>query len=238
MVRGGGALRPTREELRAALPLGLTGVLANQIFFITGIRRTTPAHSSLVIALLPVLVLILAAILLKERLTPLKIAGVAVAFSGVLLLSVREGWSFSRETLGGDLLTLCGVCGFAYYTVAGKSVLPRLGVLRTTSLVFLTGGAVMLPLVIPAAVRQPWQSVTVRGWLALAYVVFVGTFLCYLLYYWALARIESGKVAAFTYLQPVLAGVTSHFVLRESVHGHLVLGALAILTGVYLAERG
>jgi drug/metabolite transporter (DMT)-like permease len=104
--------------------------------------------------------------------------------------------------------------------------------------VFLTGGAAMVPLVLPAALRQPWESVTPRGWLALAYVVLVGTFLCYLLYYWALARIESGKVAAFTYLQPVLAGMTSYLLLGESIHGHFLLGALAVLTGVFLAERG
>jgi drug/metabolite transporter (DMT)-like permease len=237
MARGGRILRPTRSEIRTVLPLGLTGVLANQIFFITGIRRTTPAHSSLVVALLPVVVIVLAALLLRERLTSLKVAGVLLAFSGVLLISLRQGWTFSRETLAGDLLTLCGVCAFAYYTVAGKAVIPRLGVLRTTSLVFLTGGALMVPLVLPAALRQDWSSVTSRGWLALAYVVLIGTFLCYLLYYWALARIESGKVAAFTYFQPVIAGTTSYLILGESLHGHFLLGALAILTGVYLAER-
>jgi len=238
LARTGRALRPTLPELRAALPLGLTGVLANQIFFITGIRRTTPAHSALVVAMLPVLVLILAAVLLKERLTLLKVAGVSLALSGVILISVRDGWTFSRETLGGDLLTLCGVCSFAYFTVAGKGVIPRMGVLRTTALSFLTGGTCMIPLVLPAGLRQPWESVSARGWVALAYVVFVGTFLCYLLYYWALARIESGKVAAFTYMQPVLAGATSYLVLHESLQGHFVLGALAVLTGVFLAERG
>src|SRR5689334_22905138 len=89
MAPTGRALRPSLQELRAALPLGLTGVLANQIFFITGIRRTTPAHSALVVAMLPVLVLILAAVLLKERLTLLKVAGVSLALSGVILISVR-----------------------------------------------------------------------------------------------------------------------------------------------------
>ena len=238
LARSGGLVRPTLAELRIVLPLGLTGVLANQVFFITGIRRTTPAHSSLVVALLPVVVLILASFLLGERLTPLKVLGVLVAFGGVALISFRDGWSFSRETLVGDLLTLCGVCAFAYYTVAGKAVIPRLGVLRTTALVFLTGGGAMIPLVLPAALRQPWGTVTPRGWVALAYVVFIGTFLCYLLYYWALARIESGKVAAFTYLQPVLAAAASYLILGESIHGHFVVGGLAVLAGVYLAERG
>jgi len=238
LARREGLARPTLSELRVALPLGLTGVLANQVFFITGIRRTTPTHSSLVVALLPVLVMVLASFLLGERLTRLKIAGVTVAFAGVALISVREDWSFSRDTLSGDLLTLCGICAFAYYTVAGKEVIPRFGVLRTTALVFLTGGALMVPLALPAALRQPWGSVSARGWLSLAYVVFVGTFLCYLLYYWALARIESGKVAVFTYLQPVLAGAFSYLVLGEVIRGHFVLGGLAILSGVYLAQRG
>jgi drug/metabolite transporter (DMT)-like permease len=234
----GQPILPTVAELRAALPLGVTGVLANQIFFITGIRRTTPAHSALVVSLLPVAALLLAAFLLGEKLTPLKVTGVLVAFAGIFLISIRDGWSFSRDTLGGDLLTLCGVCAFAYYTVAGKKVIPRIGVLRTTALCFLIGGALMLPLVISRALHQDWGSVSPRGWGALAYVVFAATFLCYLLYYGALSRIESGKVAAFTYLQPVLAGITSYLILDESIQGHFVLGGIAVLTGVYLTERG
>jgi drug/metabolite transporter (DMT)-like permease len=154
----GQPILPTVAELRAALPLGVTGVLANQIFFITGIRRTTPAHSALVVSLLPVAALLLAAFLLGEKLTPLKVTGVLVAFAGIFLISIRDGWSFSRDTLGGDLLTLCGVCAFAYYTVAGKKVIPRIGVLRTTALCFLIGGALMIPLVISRALHQDWGS--------------------------------------------------------------------------------
>ena len=45
LARGTGPVLPSLDELRLALPLGLTGVLANQIFFMVGIRRTTPAHS-------------------------------------------------------------------------------------------------------------------------------------------------------------------------------------------------
>jgi drug/metabolite transporter (DMT)-like permease len=238
LARSGGPLLPSRAELKAALPLGLTGVLANQVFFISGIRRTTPAHAALVVALLPIAVLILAGILLKERLTPLKVAGVLVALSGVALISLKDGWTFSRETLTGDLLTLCGVSAFAYYTVAGKKIIPALGVLRATSLSFLTGGVLMIPIVLPVALRQDWGAVSARGWLALGYVVFVATFVCYLLYYWALAGIESGKVAAFNYLQPVIAGFASYLILGEAIHGHFVLGGLAILLGVYVAERG
>jgi len=233
-----GEARFTAAELRTALPLGLSGVLANQVFFITGIRKTTPAHSSLVVALLPIAVLVLANFILGERLTPMKMAGMLVALSGIALISLRDGWSFSRETLAGDFLTFCGVCSFAYYTVAGKGVVPWMGVLRTTALSFLAGGAAMIPLAVHASLRQDWGGVSARGWIGLAYVVLVGTFLCYLLYTWALSRIESGKVAAFMYLQPVVAGITSYILLGETLHGHFVLGGLAVLAGVYLAERG
>jgi drug/metabolite transporter (DMT)-like permease len=66
----------------------------------------------------------------------------------------------------------------------------------------------------------------------------MGTFVCYLLYYWALSRIESGKVAAFMYLQPVVAGITSYLLLGETLHGHFLMGGAAVLVGVFLAERG
>ena len=225
-------------DLRRTLPLGLSGVLANQIFFITGIRMTTPAHSSLVVALLPIVVLLLAHLKLGERFTPMKLGGMSVALAGILLISLRDGWSFSRETLLGDLLTFCGVCSFAYYTVAGKGVIPGMGVLRTTALSFLTGGLAMLPLALPSALKQDWGAISPRAWLGLAYVVLVGTFLCYLLYYWALSRVESGKVAAFMYLQPVVAGITSYLLLGETLRGHFLLGGMAVLAGVFLAERG
>jgi drug/metabolite transporter (DMT)-like permease len=113
-----------------------------------------------------------------------------------------------------------------------------MGALRTTALSFLTGGVLMLPLTIPAALRQDWGSIDTRGWVALSYVVLIATFVCYLLYYWALSRVESGKVAAFMYLQPVVAGFTSYLLLGETIHGHFVLGGIAVLTGVFLAERG
>jgi drug/metabolite transporter (DMT)-like permease len=113
-----------------------------------------------------------------------------------------------------------------------------MGVLRTTALSFLVGGAAMIPLVLPATLRQNWGSVGARGWLGLAYVVLIGTVLCYLLYYWALSRVESGKVAAFMYLQPVVAGIASFFLLGEMLHGHFLLGGATVLAGVFLAERG
>jgi drug/metabolite transporter (DMT)-like permease len=96
----------------------------------------------------------------------------------------------------------------------------------------------MLPLTLPALARQDWASLDARGWIALAYVVLIATFVCYLLYYAALSRLESGKVAAFMYLQPVVAGLTSYLLLGETIHGHFVLGGAAVLTGVFLAERG
>ena len=225
-------------DLKTALPLGLSGVLANQIFFITGIRHTTPSHSSLVVALLPIVVVLLANFMLGERLTPLKLAGMGIALAGVMVISLKDGLTFSRDTLTGDLLTFCGVCAFGYYTVAGKSIVPRMGALRATALSFLTGGILMVPLTLPALARQDWASLDARGWIALAYVVLIATFVCYLLYYAALSRLESGKVAAFMYLQPVVAGLTSYLLLGETLHGHFILGGAAVLTGVFLAERG
>jgi drug/metabolite transporter (DMT)-like permease len=233
-----GAARFTLADLKLALPLGLSGVLANQIFFITGIHHTTPSHSSLVVALLPITVLLLANRMLGERLTPMKTLGMAVSMAGILLISLEDGWTFSRDTLWGDFLTFCGVCAFAYYTVAGRTIVPRIGALRASALAFLIGGAAMVPLVLPATLRQDWSAVTPTGWSALAYVVLIATVACYFLYYWALGRIESGKVAAFMYLQPVVAGITSYLLLGETLRGHFLLGGIAVLSGVFLAERG
>ena len=92
-----GAARVTAAELKTVLPLGLSGVLANQVFFITGIRRTTPAHSSLVVALLPIVVLVLANVMLGERLTlSLKMMGMAVALTACSSSACQTAGPFPR----------------------------------------------------------------------------------------------------------------------------------------------
>jgi drug/metabolite transporter (DMT)-like permease len=225
-------------RLRRAAPLGLLGVFANQILFIEGLKRTSPAHSAVLIALLPLYVLLLSLLTKQERLTPWKGIGIATAFGGVLLVAVEHGVHAGGATLGGDLITMCGGIAFAAYTVAGRPVVRDLGPLRTTALAFAGGGTAILLVAAPAARRQDWRSLTPAAATGLLYVVVGATVLAYLLYYLALDRLEPSKVAVFMYLQPVVAALLAYFVTGEALTARFLAGGALILAGVLLAERG
>lgn len=225
-------------RLRRTLPLGLLGIAANQILFIEGLSRTTATHSAILIALLPVHVLILSALAGLERITARKAAGVAIAFAGVVVVAAEKGLSLSGGTLTGDLLTLCGGLVFAGYTVAGRPVLRELGPMRTTALSFMSGGAAILVLGLPAASRVEWRSVSVTAFGGLAYIMIVATVAAYSLYYFAVDRLDPSKVAVFTYLQPLIAAAIASAVRDEPITARLVAGGALILAGVVAAERG
>jgi drug/metabolite transporter (DMT)-like permease len=188
--------------------------------------------------MLPVFVLLLSALGRQERVSALKLGGILAAFAGVCLIALEHGLGFEGSSLEGDLLTLAGVLAFAGYTVLGKPVLRELGPLDATGLAFLTGGTAILLVTAPAASRQDWRSVSAPGLACLAAVVVLSTIVAYILYYFAVARIDPSKVAAFMYLQPVVAALIAYSLLGERFSGTFLAGGGLVLAGVMLAERG
>jgi drug/metabolite transporter (DMT)-like permease len=232
---GRAALVPAR--LRRAAPLGLLGVFGNQILFITGLQRTSAAHSAILIAAMPICVLLISVLAGGETLRLRRTAGILLAFAGVAGVVLEKGIDFRSEYLAGDLITLGSVLAFAGYTVAGRPVARDLGPLRSAGLAFLTGGVAILLVAAPAAARQEWLALSGGALWSLAYTVVLSTIVAYPLYFRALSRIDPSQVAAFAYLQVVFATLVSVAVAGERLSGQFLLGGGLILGGVLLAER-
>lgn len=218
--------------------LGLFGIAMNQTGFTVGINYTTVSHSSLIISLTPVFVLLLATRMKLERVTMLKAVGMAMALAGVVVLTREHGTGPQAPSLTGDLITLGGSVAFALYTVFGKRVSSRYDTLSLTTFIYLAG----LLVVIPAAGWQlldvNWQQVTWRGWLGVFYMAAVASVMAYLIFYYALTKLEASRVITFSYLQPVLATILGILILGEHVTAYLLTGGPLVLIGVYLIEWG
>ena len=90
-----------------------------------------------------------------------------------------------------------------------------------------------------------WQSsgfsfaqVSAAGWTSLVYMALFPSLICYLIYYHALTRISASRVAAFVYVEPVIATLMAVAFLGERITAPLVAGGTVIFAGVYLTERG
>ena len=218
--------------------LGLFGIALNQTGFTVGLHHTTVSHSSLIISLSPLLVLILASRMQLERFTRQKLAGMALSFAGVGVLTLEHGAGTRNPTFLGDLLTFGGSIAFALYTVYGKKVAERYDTLTLNTFTYLAGLVVVTPLAGWELFEVNWAAVTWRGWLGVAYMAAMASVAAYMIFYYALSKISASRVIAFSYLQPVLATILAILFLGERITPYLLVGGALVLVGVALAERG
>jgi len=229
--------RVDKTALKKFAELGLYGVALNQTGFTVGLHHTTVAHSALVIALGPIFVLLLARWQRLEALTTRKLLGMFISFAGVLILTSEHGLGAGSPTLAGDLITLAGSVAFAFYTIAGKKVALTYNTLAMNTYAYLIGAILVVPISAWQLRAVPWATISWRGWLAVGYMAGLASVAAYLIYYYALSKLSASRVAAFGYLQPVVATLLGVLLLKESLSPQLLAGGSAVLLGVYLAER-
>jgi drug/metabolite transporter (DMT)-like permease len=235
-VRLTGRRLPRSPAVLARLALyALFGVVINQLCFVEGLSRTTPGHSSILMAAIPVGTLLFAVMLRAERFTLRKTASFAVAVVGVLLVLRPTG--LAEVSLTGDLLIVTNALSYSLFLVISKRLLERVDALAATAVLLAWGAVGML---LPAAFsfdEFDAASVSPLAWVLGAFIVVFPTALAYLLNFWALARVESSLVAFFIYLQPLIATTLSVAFFGERLGVGMLAGATLIFVAVWLALR-
>jgi len=227
----------TFREWMFMLLVAANGITLNQLFFIGGLARTSVAHTALIVALGSVMVLVLACLMRLESLTGLKFAGMLISFGGVAVLTAEKAGKANGGHWTGDLLVLAGAAVFAYYTILVKQVADRFDALTLNALTFGMGTLLMVPFSARALLHVSWMMLPARAWGGLAFMVVLGTVVPYLLFALALSELAASRVAAFAYLQPVIATGLGIWLLAERLTVKVVVGGTLILVGVYLTER-
>ena len=213
------------------------GVGLNQVLFVEGLSRTTVIHSSLMVTTIPVGTLLFAALAGRERFTPRKALVLAVGSAGVLLVIRPDLSSLLATSVVGDGLTLLNALSFSLFLVLSKPLLDRTEPIGATAALFGFGTLWIVAAGIPDLLALDPSRVSPRAWMLGIYIILFPTAVAYLLQYWALARVESSKVAFFIYLQPLIAASFSMIFLGEQPGSSVLLGGLLIFAAVYLALR-
>jgi drug/metabolite transporter (DMT)-like permease len=228
------ALKP--GDAGAIVPLAVTGIAMNHLLFASGIKLTTPSHSAIIHALIPVCVAIIAWLVIREKLGPLGITGMVVAVAGALVVVLGTRKDEVQGYLLGDVLTTIGIVAFSFYTVFGRRVIGTMGGYRAVTFAFVFAVPMMVPFLAWSLVRQDWSAVSWRGWAALAYMFVMANLVCYRFHMFALTRLKAGQVAAFTTLQPAIGITVAVLMKRDVVTVPLVAGAAVALVGVLLVQ--
>jgi drug/metabolite transporter (DMT)-like permease len=215
--------------------LALLGVVFNQGLFLLGVARTTATNASILIATIPVFTVLVAILLRKERAVTLRIVGIVVSFVGVAVLLKAEQFNVAPNV--GDLFIIINALSFSFYLVLSR---PLLAKYRSTTVVmwtFLVAGLFLGPIGAGLATDLDAGAVSTRAWIALAWVVLVGTVIAYAFNNYALKRLESSTVASFIFLQPLIGVALAMVLLGETLTTRTVIGGLLVVAGLLVVTR-
>jgi drug/metabolite transporter (DMT)-like permease len=196
-----------------------------------------PASEAAVIAYtMPVWTALLARPLLGERLTPLRVLALVMAFGGIAALMGGNGFAASLAKLPGILLALCGAIGFALGTIFLKRFPIRLP--GATSAAWQIGVGCLPVAIIGLAFEQPsFSALSATGWACLAYMTFIQFCVAYVCWFAALERLPASVAAIGTMAVPVIGVVVSAIALHEPLGIGQIAALVLTLAGVVLATR-
>lgn len=217
----------------------LFGMVLNMNMFFKGLELSTPINSSVVITLSPVILLILSAFLLKERITLLKSVGIGLGLIGALVLIL-----FGAKTQPnapniplGNLLFVINATSYAFYLILVKPLVAKYNSITLMKLFFLIAVFMNLPIGGPQFAEIDWAGLGFDEIWKLAFVVVGTTVLTYLFNIYALKQLSPSTIGAFMYLQPVIAAVFAIMAGADRLTPLRGVAAVLIFVGVYLSTR-
>ncbi len=233
------AEKPEKNHYVKFMLLAVFGVACNQLCFIFGLNLTKPINSAIIMTSNPIVVTIFTLIILKERLTILKVSGIVLGISGALTLMLLSGKSFGfgNETAMGDLLTLINSCSWAVFVVMAKPYMHRYQTVTVMKWIFIFGLFFVTPFGFEDLKHTNFSAFTGQAWFALFFVVVAVTFFAYLLNTYALKALSPSTVSAYIYTQPFLATLFALLFGKDELTLYKIIAGSLIIIGVYLAGK-
>ena len=223
---------------RQALPRGRTlavlaalgvGYVAQALCFFFALERISAGLTTLLLYFYPALVVVLGAVLLRERPRPLAVGCVLLATAGTALtIGPVEGGQVVGVALG-----LAAALVYALYVLASSRV-EGVGPLATAATV-LTAGAVSFGLL--ALLTRPQLPSAPVAWLALVGVALFGTVVAVTTFFAALALLGPSDTAVVSTVEPVVSIVVAALVLGERLGAWQVAGGVVVLLAVAVLAR-
>ena len=230
----GGQWRVDRADWPRFVWAGLTGYTFYQVGFALGLERTSPFSSTLLIAMAPLFTLLFLAAMREP--TPLRVwLGIAVALTGMAIFLLDKRGDLSGS-LTGDLFSAAAGASFAVYGIINRPLVARYPAETYSAWAVLAGAVPLLVLSLPAAIEQPWASVSRETGFGIVYLAIFPVYLAYILWNWSVARRGIAAVSASTLLAPVVSGVFSAIFFDEVFGPLKLLGAALVLAGLIIVR--
>lgn len=218
----------------------MLSILFNQGCFIFGVGMTSPGEASIITTTMPMWVMVLAAIILKEPITVLKVGGIVLGASGALILvfnGAHNGGLKGDNPVLGDLLVLAAQLSYASYLTLYKKFIAKYSLVTLMKWMFLFASIALLPFSIKTIVSTQWGALTHMHYAGIVYVVGFSTFLAYVCVMIGQKNLPPTLVGMYNYVQPIVASLVGVCLGLDRFTPMKVLAVVLIFGGVFLVTK-
>lgn len=226
-----------RKDYLKFFTAAIFGVVINMLLFLKGLELTTPIHASAIVTITPVIILILSAFILKERVTALKIVGIFLALCGALALTIygKSTRSADNVVLGNTFIFINAI-SYSIYIILIKQLTEKYHPFTFIKWLFLFGFFMVLPFGFNQLQEIKFESFTPYVYFSVGFVIVGATFATYILNPLALSKLKASTVGVFIYLQPVIAGLFAIVMGIDAIDAVKIISMVLIFVGVYVVS--
>lgn len=221
-----------------ALLLVLSGAAIgfNWILLFQAYKYTTISNATLSYYFAPVFVMILSPVVLKEKLTPIKVLCISTAMGGMFLI-LNSGGSSTAETYNHLVGILYGLSGAALYAsvILMNKFIKGVGSFETTLIQLISAGLVLLPSIIYTGASN-FTGINSKSWFFIAIVGIIHTGIAYLLYFTSMKELKGQTIAILSYIDPISAVIIAAIFLGETMTLIQIVGGILILGSTFISE--
>lgn len=233
------ALIRSPRELALVFGLGFLGNSLYQFLFILGVGKTSVASGALILAAVPVIVALFAAIARTERLSGIAWCGIVLSVAGIaIVVFASEGGAPGDSSLEGDLLILAAAVVWSVYTVLAAPLLKRYSTTQVTSLSLCAGTIPLVLIAMPDLARTEWRAVPASAWLAAFFSGSLALALGYVVWNRGVKHIGGTRTAVYSNLTPLVAAGYAAATRGEAFTRFHLVGAIVVIAGINLTRVG
>jgi drug/metabolite transporter (DMT)-like permease len=205
---------------------------------VTGLQFTTASNTGWIIGTAPIFMAIMGLIFFREKITLLSFVGIALAVFGLLMLIGRGNvLNIGLIENKGDLLVLGSAFTWGVYSTVNKKISLTYSPLMTILYLFLMMIIIIVPFNLDSETVKSVVNLSFSGWMMIFFLGFFCSGIAYVIWAQALRDMESAKVGAFLYIEPLVTVVAAWFFLREDITILMIISGLLITAGVIIVNK-
>jgi drug/metabolite transporter (DMT)-like permease len=224
-----------RNDFPRIIAAAFFGVALNMLTFFKGLNYTSPISASVIMVTTPIIVLILSAIIMKERMESRKIFGILLGLfgTGFLILYGKSIGNATNASLG-NFLVFINAVSYGFYLIIVKKLMDKYNAFTFVKWIYTFGLLMVIPFGWSEYQEIQWESIPMIILWEIVFVVVFTTFFTYLFNLVSMRELKPTTVAVFIYLQPLFATIFAMSLGKDQLTWVKILSAILIFVGVYL----